>query len=238
VLALVLRVFVLDAYRIPSGSMADTLLPGDFLLVNKLVYGAATPRVVPFTSLQIPFFRFPGLSSPRRGDVVVFVLDGTTYVKRCVALPGDTVFVRGSTVLVNGREVPLPGTARIPDEHAFWNLRTIGPLTIPRCGDRLTPKRGSTTFLLRLIEREGHTAAVTPGGTLVVDGRSTDAYTVAGDQYFMLGDNRDNSLDSRINGFVPATGIIGKAMLVYWSRAVPPDMPGGIRWSRLGTLIR
>jgi signal peptidase I len=239
-LALLLRLLVLDAYRIPSASMANTLLPGDFLLVNKMVFGAATPQTLPFTSIPLPHFRFPGFSSPSRGDVVVFSLDGTTYVKRCVGLPGDTVEVRGDVAFINGREVPVPGSARASGTEMSRAIRRVGPVIVPRWGDVMKPRPESALFLVRLIEREGHGAVLASGGRLVIDGRLTDSYTVQGDHYFVLGDNRENSLDSRVAGFIPASGIIGKAMLVYWSRTVPGEIEGGqsVRWSRLGKIVR
>jgi signal peptidase I len=239
-LALALRLFVLDAYRIPSASMAETLLPGDFLLVSKLVYGAATPRTIPFTSISLPFFRLPGFGAPQRGDIVVFVLDGTTYVKRCIALPGDTALVHGDTVFVNGMEVPLPPTARTLEGRSVLAHRSLGPLVVPRRGDIVRPQRQSMAFLLRLIEREGHAVFPASGGRLVIDGEPADAYTVEEDQYFMVGDNRENSLDSRVNGFVPRSGLVGKAMLVYWSVAPHGGeaQPAGVRWTRLGTVVR
>jgi signal peptidase I len=232
-LALVLRLFVLDACRIPSASMAETLLPGDFLLVSKLVYGAETPRSFPFTSIALPSFRLPGFGSPQRGDIVVFTLDGTTFVKRCAALPGDTVMVHGDSVFVNGAAVPLPPTARTPGGRSLLAYRTVGPLVVPRKGDVVQPRRESMAFLVRLIQREGHNAAPVPGGRLMIDGEIAGSYTVAEDQYFMLGDNRENSLDSRVNGFVPASGFVGKAMIVYWSVT-----PAGVRWERLGRVVR
>ena len=238
-LALILRLFVLDAYRIPSVSMADTLLAGDFLLVNKLVYGATTPRTIPFTSLTLPYLRFPGLGSPEQGDIVVFTLDGTTFVKRCVALPGDSVLVQGSVVLVNGREAVVPASAHPSVREPPGESRTTGPLVVPRRGDLIRAERGTLTFLLRLIQREGHIVVSGPGGQFTIDGRSSSGYRVEQDQYFMVGDNRDNSLDSRFVGFVPESGIIGKAFMVYWSRTPQTNETEepAIRWSRLGRIV-
>ncbi len=171
---------------------------------------------------------------------MVFALDGTTYVKRCVAVPGDTVMVRGGVTSVNGVSVPLPEHARRSDPRGHPPIPDVGPLRVPRRGDRMKADRATGLFLLRMIERDGHVAGVTGSGGLLVDGIPADAYTVQDDQYFMLGDNRDNSLDSRLEGFVPASGIIGKAMMVYWSRGSGEggEASGGIRWARLGRIVR
>ena len=103
--ALILRALVIQAFRIPTGSMKDTLLVGDFLLVNKFIYGAQTPGRIPFTEIKLPSYRFPALREPHRGDIIVFKypLDETLdYIKRCVAVAGDTIEFRDWHVFVNG----------------------------------------------------------------------------------------------------------------------------------------
>ena len=104
--ALLLRAFVVQAFRIPTGSMKDTLLVGDFLLVNKFIYGVRTPDRVLGTDIEIPYIRLPSFRIPKHGDIIIFKFPNDTsidYIKRCVGLPGDTVEVRSNLVYVNGQ---------------------------------------------------------------------------------------------------------------------------------------
>ena len=103
--AMLLRAFVVQAFRIPTGSMKDTLLVGDFLLVNKFVYGVRTPDRLPLIDAQIPFFRLPAFKKPENGDVVVFKYpkdEKLDYIKRCIAIPGQTLEIRDGVVHVDG----------------------------------------------------------------------------------------------------------------------------------------
>ena len=177
---LLLRTFVIEAFRIPSSSMEGTLLPGDFLLVNKWVYGAE----IPFMSA-----RLPALRAPQHADVVVFdwpVDPDTPFVKRLVGLPGDTLTMRNGVLERNGVTVPEPYPRAARDS---W-----GPVVVP-------PRH-----------------------------------------FFVLGDNRTNSLDSRAWGFVPDSLLRGAPILVYYS-FVPDSTAAApwltrIRWARLGTTVR
>lgn len=267
-IALFLKTFVIEAYRIPTGSMEDTLLVGDFLLVNKFVYGATTPRTIPFTDAAIPFLRLPALKSPKRGDVVVFEFPQSdrngevppvNYVKRCVAIPGDTVRIVNKQVIVNGAELALPRHAKVNPSHvrprefrnyrifprgAAFNEDNYGPLTVPRRGEALFLDVNTIAVWWQLIEREGHRVEVATSGEVLIDRVPTSEYVVEHEYYFVMGDNRDNSLDSRFWGFVPETHVIGQALAVYWSWDEPLAGSGllerfsAIRWSRIGSLIR
>ncbi len=258
VLAIVLRIAVVEALRIPTRSMEETLVPGDVVLVNKAIYGARTPDTLPFTRIPLPSFRLPGFSTPRRGDVIVFdfpgdpaELHGTRplrLVKRCVAVPGDTVRVEGGTVTCNGAGVPAvpagerqpsPATQEPPAGAGF------GPVIVPSKGDRIALNGPEAAFWRTLVSREGHAVGVNQKGETVIDGVPRAAYRVEQDYYFVLGDNRAESLDSRSWGLVPADRIVGKAVMVYWSVSGPasrgPEDPRGfpgIRWNRIGTLVR
>jgi signal peptidase I len=266
IVAFLLKLFVVEAFRIPSGSMENTLLVGDFLLVNKLAYGLKTPRYAPFTNLAIPSFTLPLFRGVRRGDVVVFEFPGKHngelssgpdyFIKRCIGLPGDTIAIRSGYVMVNGREVLLPTHAKSsvfdgtvqPDVadtgQPAIDANNFGPTVVPKKGDvvRLTPPTISSWK--KFIEREQHSVEVLSGGSMTVDGVETAHYVVEHDYYFMLGDNRGNSLDSRFWGFVPDDHILGEALLLYWSW--DPErrsdevhtQPASIRWNRIGTLIR
>ena len=266
---LFLKTFIIEAYRIPSGSMENTLLIGDFLFVNKFVYGLRTPRYVPLTNLAIPSVAFPAFKQVRRGDVIVFEFPGdreklsdpesVNYVKRCIGLPGDTIRILAERVFVNGGELLLPPHAKVPESGygiGWWQqtelfppgsnftLDNYGPLVVPKRGDRIELDAGTFERWRSLIEKEGHSAQMTREGTILIDGAPTIRYTIEGNYYFVLGDNRDNSLDSRYWGFVPDRNLIGEALIIYWSW--DSERAGNslwkrfktIRWNRIGSLIR
>jgi signal peptidase I len=267
--ALVLKIFVVEAFRIPSGSMENTLLVGDFLLVNKLAYGVKTPRYLPLTNLAIPSLTLPLFHGVQHGDVVVFEYPGKRsddispgpeyFIKRCIGLPGDTITIRSGSVLVNGREILLPSHAKsamiersLRIEHAsdiVGNGRTVdgnnfGPTVVPKKGDVLTLTPGAVDLWKDFIEHEHHVVSLASEGAWTIDGTKTTRYVIQHDYFFMLGDNRGNSLDSRYWGFVPDENILGEALLLYWSWDTDPPRDNGrphstnIRWNRIGTLIR
>lgn len=268
-LALFLKLFVVEAYRIPTASMENTVLRGDFLIVNKLVYGPRTPRFLPFTDIKLPSLRLPAIIHPRAGDVVVFDFpeeEGAAgghgpvhYVKRCVAGPGDTVSIVERTLIVNNRALALPGRGKqaerpvlpgsIPNVHIFpqgavFNEDNYGPVLVPKSGSMVQLNAMNIAGWSPLIEHEGHLVTRDRVGGIYVDGVLSDSYRVQRDYYFMLGDNRDESLDSRFRGFVPDDMIVGKAIAVYWSWDEPERGTGqqgkfaSVRWSRIGTLVR
>lgn len=208
--AMILRTFVVQAFRIPTGSMENTLLVGDFLLVNKFIYGAKSPDRIPFLNIKIPqLIKLPPIRKPRRGDIIVFKYprdESLDYIKRCVALPGDTVEIRNKVLYVNGNRVPDPPLARHTSSTYPPNKIEFG-IYPPGAGNR-----------------DNYGPVVVPEG-----------------HYFMLGDNRDNSLDSRYWGFLPEENILGKAMIIYfsWDKDVPfYNIFKKIRWSRIGNIIR
>ncbi|HWR00613.1 MAG TPA: signal peptidase I [Chlorobaculum sp.] len=251
IVATVLRMFVIESYRIPTGSMEKTLLAGDFLFVNKYVYG---PKV-PFTDI-----RLPKLHDVRRGDIIVFKFPkdrNLNYIKRCVAVPGDTLEIRARQMFINGKPVSLPehgqfigaemppgyGDFQIFPSLSNFNKDNYGPLHIPRKGDviELTPK--TLPIYRDLIADEGHTVSLV-GDRVFVDGMALGRYTVGRNYYFAMGDNRDNSLDSRYWGFLPETDLVGQALMVYWSwdpdlsiLTDPVDKISSIRWQRTGMVV-
>jgi signal peptidase I len=209
---LLVRTFLVEAFKIPSGSMEHTLLVGDFLLVNKLVYGAE----VPFTHTRLPKLR-----TPQVGDVIVFDYprDLTkNFVKRLVGMPGDTVEMRDGVLFRNGTRMDEKYVERAdldydsPEEDFFWQRDYLvrEPGRIPSA---YHPSRNNW-------------------GPLVVPQKS----------YFVLGDNRDNSLDSRYWGFVADSLVKGQPFVIYYSYA--PDTVDRfawlthIRWNRLGERIK
>ena len=184
VLMLIVRTLLLQAFRIPSESMRDTLLVGDFLFVSKVDYG---PRL-PFTRI-----RLPGLRAPRRGDIIVFQWPpdpSQDFIKRCIAVPGETVEIRDKRVFVNGRPLVEPYVRHSASGEA--------PPSDPR-RDNLAP------------------LTVPPG------------------HLFMMGDNRENSADSRFWGTVPMGLVKGRALFIYFSTGSKHwwDMFFHIRWNRL-----
>ncbi len=209
VLAFVLRLFFIQAFKIPTGSMEDTLLTGDLILVNKLIYGAKTPEYIPliFLDIPIPQFQFPAIREPEQGDVVVFKFPpdpSIDYIKRCVALPGQTVEIRNKEVFVDGK--------------AFANtsnpvgLKHEDPETIPydKGYENIYPKGSGS--------RDNYGPVVVPEG-----------------HFFAMGDNRDRSYDSRSWGFVPRDYLIGKAIMIYWSTDLHDNTQ--IRWYRIARWI-
>jgi signal peptidase I len=297
VVALLLRALFFEAYRIPSTSMEDTLLVGDFLLVSKLHVGA-----------RLFGHRLPALGAVERGDVVVFnyppgleprVADRMPYIKRLVGMPGDTLALARKRLVVNrdtlgeppearrywaarleaeGRAAaaiiesalrlpeplhplgprtwllnataatadtlahlpgvvsvepfvrdPADGSAAFPQALGF-SLDDYGPVVVPRRG--LTVRLDDETWpLYRVaIERdEGYAVERTAEGFLV-GGVPSETYTFTQDYYFALGDNRDDSADSRTWGFVPASHLIGKAVVLYFSW---DDAAQSVRWDRV-----
>lgn len=200
ILAFFIRSFVVQAFKIPSGSMLQTLQIGDHLLVNKFIYGVRLPilhtQVIPVSKpgLQdVIVFEFPGV--PAHGGAVFSMDDqqvragagGKDFIKRVIGLPGDTIEVRDKKVYRNGQPLDEP-YVQFVDPLTISSRDSMAPVTVP----------------------EGH--------------------------YFVMGDNRDESYDSRFWGFVPRDMILGKALFLYWSWG-----PGGltdVRWNRIGDWIK
>ena len=208
VLFLFIRATVVEAFKIPTSSMEGTLLVGDFLLVNKAIYGAR----IPGTDVTLP-----ALAEPRRGDVIVFHPPHEpekNYVKRVVGMPADTLEMRDKQLLLNGSPVWEP-YARYVD----------------RQGDAVHPDMEWQSHHLIAAPTAYHPTRDNWGPIVVPDGR-----------YFVLGDNRDNSEDSRYWGFVTRDQIRGRPWIVYYSYVPAPASDSSpvpdVRWWRLGTVIR
>ncbi|CAN5117327.1 signal peptidase I [soil metagenome] len=212
-LFLVIRTFLVQAFKIPTGSMEDTLLIGDFLLVNKAVYGAGIPGTE---------YHLPGFSKVERGDIIVFVYPdpyneyepNPDYVKRAVGMPGDTLAMKDKVLHVNGE----------PQEEPYAQyLDGIDEQYRPQ----FAWQRG---HLVPGIDPESYRPSRDSWGPIVVPPS----------HYFVMGDNRDNSADSRYWGFVPAEAIKGKPLVVYFSKDSGSPIPwiDEIRFDRIGDLIR
>ncbi|WP_374165412.1 signal peptidase I [Arcticibacter sp. MXS-1] len=338
VAATLIRSFLLEAYTIPTGSMEKSLLIGDFLFVSKVNYGPRvpmTPIAFPFAhhtmpvigtkaywdAIELDYHRLPGFEKIERRDVVVFnypmeadapfnrpVDKRENYIKRCIAIPGDTIRIVAANVYVNGKlsekpahgqkfyDIRTDGTDFNPqafvdlginldpqaadvmrlseDEYRInltaenaatiktwsnvkmirpvivdgksgdpqifphntrfkWDQDNFGPLIIPKRG--WTVKLDSTTIPLykRAIEVYEGNKVEGDDNHLVINGKPAGSYTFKMDYYWMMGDNRDNSLDSRFWGFVPEDHIVGKALFVWMSWDTNGSFLGKIRWNRL-----
>jgi signal peptidase I len=237
------RAFLVEAYKIPSGSMEGTLLVGDFLLVDKLVYGAE----VPFTGKHLPRLR-----TPARGDVVVFQWPSDTrknFVKRLVGLPGDTLAMRAGVLYVNGapqreRYASHTEPGADPSYEDFRWQRDYALRDEPsRVGQRgAWAQVPRYAFVGEAIAARAPDARPNRNPGDHPSRNNWGPLVVPAESYFVLGDNRDNSLDSRYWGFVPDSLLRGRPMLVYYSYAPDSarrlDWLAAVRWSRLGVRVR
>jgi signal peptidase I len=197
-LVLVIRSFVFEPFRIPSGSMMPTLLQGDYIFVKKYSYGLRLPVV------ETKIFE---TGQPDRGDVVVFRLPSEpniNYIKRVIGLPGDNLVYEKHRLTVNGELVAV-----MKDEEY--------------------PADSSATRYVEKIGGRKHAILVTNPGNSMRDGR----YTVPDNHYFVMGDNRDNSRDSRFIGAIPETHLVGEAVRI-WMHMDGLEWP---EWARIGTKI-
>lgn len=240
VFVMIINGLLIASFVVPTGSMERTVMTGDFLFVNKFIFGPSTPQIVPFLNIPLPFYKFPGIKEPEKDDVIVFIFPGYRdevkasefqyYLKRCVATAGDTVEIRKNILFINGVEQKISSTGMFSTatmRDPMEQLRTFpkgrnythdnyGPIRVPRKGDvvRLDPSNYSEwdTF----IQREGHEVVVGVD-KFFIDGTPATEYTVKQDYCFGLGDNRDHSLDSRFWGFIPYENVLGKPLVIYWS---------------------
>ena len=201
-IVLVLRSFIVEPFRIPSGSMIPTLLVGDFILVDKNTYGIRLPLINK---------KIIARNSPQRGDVVVFrypLEPSTPFIKRIVGLPGDDIEYRDKKVYVNGELVP----------------QTSGTSFV---GQRSAAMHSGSLVAMEALAEEPHSILLTPR----VRSQTYQGKVPAGN-YFVLGDNRDNSRDSRYWGFVPDENLVGRAFMIWmhWDK--------GPVFSRIGTKIK
>ncbi|MEM8486850.1 MAG: signal peptidase I [Bacteroidota bacterium] len=301
---LTLHTFIFQPFVVPTPSMANTVLPGEYLIVSKLHYGAQTPHTIgiPYTDLylkgvQVPAFRLPGFSKIKRGDVVVFHLPTETehpinkrqpYLKRTLGLPGESLAIRDKAFFIdnapiadfdglqffwdvyktdprvslsytklkemgveeilptnNRRLVRIIATEATAKEISTWSyvekiipyiadereaqtrlfpfniLQTndnYGPIWIPKAGEALPLNQANWEIYGKTIAQyEEVIIERTDNGGFSIDGKPVTSYQFKQDYYFMVGDNRDNSLDSRYWGFVPADHILGKAVARFYS---------------------
>ncbi len=370
VAASIIRVFMIEAYTIPTSSMEKSLLVGDFLFVSKMSYGPKlpnTPLAFPFVHhtmpltqftksyvewIEWPYYRFPGFTTVKHNDVVVFNYpDGDTvalkqqnssyyslvrqlgrervwndkfnfgdivarpvdkrenYIKRCIGLPGDTLQIIDEVVHINGKAVDFPELSQfmyrvktdgnpinkrlinklditeeiqmtetgdqvitltqesaaklkeLPnvlsvekiiqpkgfwqpyifpfDSSYAWNVDNFGPLYIPKAGTTVQLTLANLPLYSRIINAYELNSLDVKDGKIFINGKVTTSYTFKMDYYWMMGDNRHNSADSRFWGFVPIDHIVGKAVFVWLSLDKNKSLfDGKIRWSKLFRVVR
>ena len=301
VIVLTLKVTIFELYIVPTGSMENTIMTGDFLAGNRFVYGMRTPEWIgiPYTDIgfDVPSINFPSFKEPKKGDVIIFKFPRDVkqkYVKRAVAGPGDMLEVKDKVIYLNGEPSALPPNGKFimaPLSDTFiqqdiflgdqGNKDYFKALRMPRKGDQIEISSQNAKLLLHLMLLDGHDLTLKSGGktyrftmtspdelyrrkgemrvyrpyypegnllvpwsdnipkgTLLIDGKplgSLTHYTVEDDYYWAMGDNRDNSLDSRYWGFVPRSHILGEALFTYFSLNLNTWVP---RFERIGTVIR
>lgn len=342
--ATIIRLFLIEAYTIPTSSMEKSLLIGDFLFVSKVSYGPRipnTPIAFPFAHhtmpgtrsmksysewIKLPYFRLPGFTSIKNNDVVVFnyPMEGfrpvdkrENYIKRCVAIPGDVLEVKERELYINNAladkpekmqysyDVRTDGTGfnkrvlrkyditeggRVSNrgdftltmtdqaresiselnnvqsvepsiaekgiyaeyifpnsdpelkstksKKFFWNVDNFGPITIPKKGETVELTAENLPIYERIIAFYEHNDLKIEEETIYINGIESTSYTFQMDYYFMMGDNRHNSADSRFWGFVPEDHIVGKAVFIWLS--IDKDATNffeKVRWGRIFNLI-
>ena len=370
VAASIIRIFMIEAYTIPTSSMEKSMLVGDFLFVSKLSYGPKlpnTPLAFPFVHhtmplskytksyvewIKWPFYRFPGTTTIKHNDVVVFNYpDGDTvalkqqnqsyyglvrqlgrervwndkfnfgdivarpvdkrenYIKRCIGLPGDTIQIKDEVVFINGKQVEVPYLSQfmymvktdgnpinrrilkqlditeevqmtesgdqvltltqesadklkqLPNVKAVekiiqpkgfwqpyifpfdssyaWNVDNFGPLYIPKAGATVQLTLANLPLYERIINAYELNTLEVNGGKIFINGKESTSYTFKLDYYWMMGDNRHNSADSRFWGFVPSDHIVGKAVFVWLSLDNNKTLfDGKIRWNKLFRTVK
>jgi signal peptidase I len=267
--ALIIKTFLIETSRVPTGSMEKTIMVGDFLFVNKFIYGSSSPRTILFTDVKLPYFQLPALREPKRGNIVVFEYPGdrdelspaiiNNYVKRCIGIPGDTIEVVDKVVFVNGKEAPRAQQIQyindyctpkgVINSHIFpkgghFNEDNYGPVVVPRKGEMINLTTDNIEQWQTIIDREfGDNVVTVEGNQIMIKGKPVTSYILKQDYFFMMGDNRDDSADSRYWGFVGRDKIIGQALMIYWSW--DPSIPfsdffnllGSVRIGRIAKLV-
>ncbi|MBW7841329.1 MAG: signal peptidase I [Ignavibacterium sp.] len=263
IIALLLKLFVVDAFKIPTGSMRNTLIEGDFIIVNKLAYSFSTPYQIPFWGKRLKRMEISSTGKPEFNDVVAFEIPANYYdpasedysilIKRIIGLPGDTIELKEQELFINSVKYRTPSYIKIDledqpieniDSKIFpydskWTIVNYGPIVVPKKGMTVELTPNNILQWQNVINSEFGKKVVSIEGTVItVNGVAVRDYIFNKDYYFVLGDNRKNSIDSRYFGYVSEDWLIGKAMFIYWSQ-IPVQTTGisdffsSIRFSRL-----
>lgn len=333
--ATLIRTFLIEAFTIPTSSMEKSLLVGDFLFVSKVSYGARTPITplsFPFAHhtlplfggksylewVKLPYYRFPNINKIKNNDVVVFnypiedfrpVDKRENFIKRCIAIPGDTLEIKERDVYINGKLMSLPPKSQFnyhvrtngsgfnpltlqnldvteggkvsdqgdflltltkenadkirrmnnvqllehlsrtdikkmyshnlfpEDPHYNWDVNYYGSLVIPKKGSTVKLSNSNIALYRRIIQIYENNELDERDGKFLINGKEDSTYTFKMDYYFMMGDNRHNSSDSRFWGFVPEDHVVGKAVFIWMSWDTNGKFLNKIRWNRLFRLI-
>ena len=244
VMALFGMTFIVQAVKVPTGSMQNTITVGDHLLVNKFIFAPGAPLAfLPQREIRrgdIVVFKYPGNPHNEAGDRKPDNLPfKTNYVKRVVGLPGDTIEIRGVQVFINNELLP---------EHIVEgrNMNEKAPLEVSETAPRKANEPYSVYYYPETLEDAQRSAGDRQSNSdfhYAVDGKP---FKVPADSYFVMGDNRDNSTDSRAWGVVKRQYVVGRAMFVYWSYDESARTAGNFlidffrntRWERTGTMVK
>jgi signal peptidase I len=223
--------------------MENTLIPGDFIVVNKLAYNFSSPREIPIINFPIPNTEIFSIGKPVINDLVIFefprgfyrdsLMGNSKFIKRIVACPHDTLRIINKDFFINGKEIELPSTVKISEENrrggwvkeegiyppgSKWNRDNYGPIVVPAKGDtiKITPQNFKWWRSVIVMDY-GERSLILEGSVITLHGKPIQEYVLTQDHYFVVGDNLDVSMDSRYFGFITDKMIVGEAMFIYWS---------------------
>jgi signal peptidase I len=244
--ALIIKIFVFEIYKIPTGSMEPTLLPGDYIIVEKLSYGARLFQLKKlFYENKQEYIRIRGLSQIKKNDIIVFNFpDYESYnnerpsiygvcqmVKRCIGLPGDSIMI--NCTLNKGNDLNISKIKLYPQDSSFnWTIDKYGPIYVPQKGDQIVLNKKNIALYWKLMRFENPSIQVNRD-SIFINNKLIYKYTFQHNYFFMKGDNFYYSQDSRYWGFLPECNIIGKVNLIIISLDTEANWKHSLRWQRI-----